>query len=372
MAKLTPLKVPFINANEDEALLASLECREDQLVKSGDLLAVLETTKSTVEVQAERDGFVVGLMAAEGDTLRVNQVWAYLADTAGARDDTLPPWAEEKADKTEIIPARLEITTPAMVRARRLGVDLSKLPTDELITTIRLNEILASKEECEASTWVEQPAENNGRLLVYGAGGHGRSLVELIRLLPDITIEGFVDDGVRPNETLLGLPILGGKDALQRLFDQGITQAVNGVGGIGNPAMRCDVFKALTSLGFYCPRVIHPSAIIERTAQLANAVQVFPMAYVGSQAQVGFGTIINTQVVVSHDCVLGEVVNLSPGATLAGGVEVGDGVLIGMRATINLNVKIGKGARIGNGATVKADVPDRGIVPAGTIWPRHS
>jgi acetyltransferase-like isoleucine patch superfamily enzyme len=40
-----------------------------------------------------------------------------------------------------------------------------------------------------------------------------------------------------------------------------------------------------------------------------------------------------------------------------------------MGATINLNVKIGAGARIGNGATVKSDVPEKGIVRAGSIWP---
>jgi acetyltransferase-like isoleucine patch superfamily enzyme len=40
-----------------------------------------------------------------------------------------------------------------------------------------------------------------------------------------------------------------------------------------------------------------------------------------------------------------------------------------MGATINLQVSIGAGARIGNGATVKSDVPERGMVRAGAIWP---
>ena len=40
-----------------------------------------------------------------------------------------------------------------------------------------------------------------------------------------------------------------------------------------------------------------------------------------------------------------------------------------MGVTVNLRVKIGDRARIGNSATVKQDVPENGIVHAGTIWP---
>jgi len=54
---------------------------------------------------------------------------------------------------------------------------------------------------------------------------------------------------------------------------------------------------------------------------------------------------------------------------LAGEVSVGEATLIGMGVTVNLQVKIGSRVRIGNGATVKSDVPDFGVVRAGTVWP---
>ena len=50
-------------------------------------------------------------------------------------------------------------------------------------------------------------------------------------------------------------------------------------------------------------------------------------------------------------------------------MQVGEGTLIGMGVTVNLRVRIGHGARIGNGATIKADLPEGGVVRAGTIWP---
>jgi acetyltransferase EpsM len=94
-----------------------------------------------------------------------------------------------------------------------------------------------------------------------------------------------------------------------------------------------------------------------------------PNAYVGSQVNLGFGSIVNTGATVSHDCVIGDYANIAPGAILAGEVQVGPSVLVGMGTTINLRVKIGASARIGNGSTVKEDVPEQGIVRAGTIWP---
>ena len=179
---------------------------------------------------------------------------------------------------------------------------------------------------------------------------------------------GIIDDGLS-NGTVMGLPILGGAEALPALYRQGIHLAVNAVGGIGNVTIRIQVFERLRLAGFTCPAVVHPSAVVEPSALLAEGVQVFPLAYVGSEAQVSYGAIINTSAVVSHDCCIGDYANLSPGAILAGEVTVGSASLIGMSATVNLRTCIGSGARIGNGATVKGDVPEGGLVRAGTIWP---
>jgi acyl-[acyl carrier protein]--UDP-N-acetylglucosamine O-acyltransferase len=114
---------------------------------------------------------------------------------------------------------------------------------------------------------------------------------------------------------------------------------------------------------------VHPSAVIDASAALADGVQVLAFGYVGAGASVGFGTLLNTAAVVSHDCAIGAQVNLSPGSLLAGEVVVGDGSLVGMGATVNIGVRVGAGVRIGNSAVVKADVPDGTVVRAGAVWP---
>jgi sugar O-acyltransferase (sialic acid O-acetyltransferase NeuD family) len=341
MDKLSPIKIPLLNPNEPEALLTALEVVEGQKIEKDDLIALVETTKSTGEIRAEESGYLVGLRFTQGDTLQAGEVLAYIGSTPDAKDSTLPPWTDASEKTPDLQTDTLRITSPARELALASGLDLSTLPQGTLVTKKMIESMIAPSPPLDAASI---PAGEK-RILVYGA------------------------DGYELGEEVCGLKILGGADQLHDLADDGIRMAVNGVGGIGNLQIRLSVFDKLSKAGFFCPTVIHPTAFIEESASLADGVQVFPFAYVGTEVDVGFGTIINTGAIVSHNCQLGQYVNLSPGATLAGGVIVDEGALVGMRATVNLYVHIGRRARIGNGATVKADVPDGGVVPAGTIWP---
>ncbi len=206
------------------------------------------------------------------------------------------------------------------------------------------------------------------RVLIYGAGGHAKTVISLLRLL-DMDIAGIIDDGVPAGTTVSGVRILGDAEMLPELRARGIALAVNAVGGIGNYMIRWKIFELLQQYDFEFPTIIHPSAFVEDTVSLADGVQVLAQSYISSESSVGFGTLINAGVIISHDGRIGKCVNLSPGAMLAGAVSVDDFAQIGMGATINLGVKVGTRARIGNSAVVKGDVPDDGRVFAGMVWP---
>lgn len=206
-------------------------------------------------------------------------------------------------------------------------------------------------------------------LIIFGGGGHGKAVIDLVRAMGTYHIVGIVDDGLPPGTEVLGVPVLGSSAVLPEWRKRGVQFAVNAIGGIGNVAIRLKIFDILADAGFYCPPIVHPRAVIERSAQLEAGVHVLPLAYVGSAVKVGFGTVLNAGSILSHDCVVGKVVNLSPGATLAGNVTLEDYVQVGMQATVNMGLTVGKGSRLGNGCTVKANVPPETRVQAGTIYP---
>jgi len=363
MSEAIPVHIPLLNPNEPEALLADLHVKEGQLIAPGDPLCTLETTKSTAELTAEAAGYVAGLAFTAGQTARAGDLLCYLAPTA--------EWQPQEADTTEPqaarLPENLRITQPALALVHQHNLDLSRLPMGVLVTEKVVRELLV--EAALPSAILSEIAIEPSGIIIYGGGGHGKALIDLLRSLGTYPIAGVIDDRLTPGESILDVPVLGGAGILPELKQRGVALAVNAVGGIGNISVRIKVFQQLADAGFTCPALVHPRACIEPSAELSDGVQVFPHAYVGSAAQIGFGVIVNTGAIVSHDCQVEDYANLSPGAILAGEVHIGSASLVGMGVTINLQVKVGERARIGNGATVKQDVPRHGIVHAGTIWP---
>lgn len=363
---VTEIIIPLINTNEPEAMLTDVLVQEGQKINIGDVLCVLETTKSTMELVAEEAGYVVGIRKREGDTIRAGDVFGFIAETKDWQpEETLQRSNVEESNLPH--PPGLRISKPALALAKSENLDLTKLPTGVFITSDLVREKLDS-----TKNWQDKIGEGRvdaGEIVIYGAGGHGKSVLDLVRLLGTYEVLGFIDDGIPKGESVLGVPVLGDHRELPKLITQGVKLAVNAVGGIGNILIREKVFHHLYAEGFVCPSIVHPKSFVEANAAISAGTQVFPFAYIGSDVTVGFGSIINTAAIVSHECKLGEMVNISPNAVLAGGVQVGDKVLIGMGVTVNLGVNIGEGSRIGNGATVKEDVPPRYVVSAGSIYP---
>lgn len=368
--------IPLLNTNEPEALLAAIAASEGQPVQAGETLFTLETTKSTAEVSAPFTGYLRRIRFSVGQTVRAGEVFGYLTETIDEKipDEDLSGINGDVQNSTMIgaegreLPAGLRITQPGLTLARQLQIDLALLPKDKYLTE---GDIRAFASLGSASQSIQAPAQafDPTALIIYGGGGHGKALIELVRALGVYRLVGILDDGLPTGATILDLEVLGGGEKLPVLYQRGIRLAINAVGGIGNVGVRERVFQRLSQAGFVSPAVVHPSAVIEPSAKLSAGVQVFPLAYVGSEAQLGFGCIVNTGAIISHDCQLGDLVNISPGAILAGEVEVGAGTLVGMGATVNLRVKIGPGSRIGNSATVKSDVPAGSVVRAGSSWP---
>ena len=363
----TPILVPLLNANEPEARLVAVHVTDGQPVKKGDLLITIETTKAAADVEAPIAGFF-RILAQPGDTLSVGDTLAFITQVA---DEVLEQTIAVNPNSTgsqasssiDPVSAGLRITRPARILAESLGIDLAGLPTDRLITESILRELSGQSPQRDRSR------QTNSTIIIYGAGGHAKAVMEMAQAIAAFRIAGIIDDNQALTGTsVLGIPVLGTRDLLPDLFEQGIRLAANGVGGIIDINTRVKLFDRLAGYGFAFPILRHPRATVEPSAQIFDGVQVFANAYVGSSTLLHERCMVNTGAIVSHDCEIGSYTHIAPGAMLAGHVHVGEKALVGMGVTTAIGITIGSGARIGNGAILLADVPARAIVPAGKVW----
>ena len=120
----TLVSIPLLNPNEPEARIVSLEIQEGQFVEQGDLLCTLETTKSTAEIIAEADGFVIALRFSTGDIAHAGTQLCFLAKSEDWRPEeakiTQDPGLEDDLalEEQPDIPSGLRISIPALKLAQ--------------------------------------------------------------------------------------------------------------------------------------------------------------------------------------------------------------------------------------------------------------
>ncbi len=202
-------------------------------------------------------------------------------------------------------------------------------------------------------------------LVGIGAGGHGKVLVEALKLTGQYDIRGLIDTNRDLwNLRVAGVQVLGGEELLPGLREQGITHAFIGIGSVGLPTVRKKFFNDVLEAGFEIVETIHPRSIVSDTSTRGCGLMVLAGAVINSDAILGSNVIINTGAIIEHDCIIGDHVHVATGARLGGAVTVGDNCHIGLGASIIQQVCIGSNVIVGAGAVVVNDVPG-GVVVTG-------
>jgi sugar O-acyltransferase (sialic acid O-acetyltransferase NeuD family) len=188
------------------------------------------------------------------------------------------------------------------------------------------------------------------RLLILGAGGHGRALADLAGAC-GFTVAGFTEPGGR------GRDVLGtDEDLLVLVARHSLDGAVVGVGATALGVRRA-LFERIGATGVATPALVHPRATASASARLGPGAVVFAGSVLGAGVEVGANAVVYSGVVVEHDSRVGDHAWLSPGAVLSGGVTVEAGAFLGAGAVVVPGVTIGRDAVVAAGAVVIAEVP---------------
>jgi sugar O-acyltransferase (sialic acid O-acetyltransferase NeuD family) len=200
------------------------------------------------------------------------------------------------------------------------------------------------------------------RIFVYGAGGQGKVVADILACKGEGEFVGFVDD----REELWGgrvmeFAVLGGGEWLRgEAEDSRVAVAV----GVGDGRARRMIAERCAVWGVEILTLVHPRATVACAAQVGTGTVVMAGAVINADARIGAGVIVNSGAVVEHDVEIGDFAHVAPRAAMGGAARLGAFSHLGMGAVVLERVCVGSHTIVGAGAVVVGDLPD-GVVAIG-------
>lgn len=201
------------------------------------------------------------------------------------------------------------------------------------------------------------------KLIIIGAGGHGKVIADIAKLIGYKEIY-FLDDDI--NKHKIGeYQIIGTSKDIDKYKEK-----YDFIVGIGNNNIRKRFFLILNERKIKQPSLIHPSAVIDQTVNIGQGTVVMANVVINADSKIGNSCIINTSSSIDHDCLISNYTHISPGVHIAGTVSIGECSWVGIGATVKNNVYIGSDCIIGAGSVVIDNLLEPGTyigVPARRI-----
>ena len=134
----------------------------------------------------------------------------------------------------------------------------------------------ASANPSAPMTTSEQPS-----VVIVGAGGHAKVVIELIRAAGEFRIVGCTDPGAVARD-VLGVPLLGSDDVLPRVFADGTRHAFLAV---GDNSARQALAAKVGALGFEFMNAVSPQAVVSPSASLGHGIAIMNGAILNACAR---------------------------------------------------------------------------------------
>ena len=194
------------------------------------------------------------------------------------------------------------------------------------------------------------------KVLIIGAGGHAKVVVDILLEQKKYEVVGFVD---RDSEKeYRGIKVIGQDEELSLFYKNGIRKVFV---ALGSNKIRKKLQIECKNIGFDIINIISSRATISPTVKLGNGIVIMDGAIVHADAVVKDGCIINTNASVDHDCCIDEYTHIAPGTAISGYTAVGRECFIGTGCSIIDGITIGDHVTVGAGGVVVKDIIDSGI-----------
>jgi sugar O-acyltransferase (sialic acid O-acetyltransferase NeuD family) len=190
-------------------------------------------------------------------------------------------------------------------------------------------------------------------MIVAGAGGHALECLDILSKDGLPSLLEFFDDVT--NEKLVLKEYLIIRDQAQ--VESHFAKDPRFILAVGNPRYRVLFYEKFIRAGGTMVNLLGFQNTISPFSRFEGA-DIFNHCFIGSQVQIGKGTLVNTGAQLHHEVQVGEFCEISPRSVILGAAIIGSQTRIGANATILPKIKIGNHVTIGAGSVITKDVPD--------------
>ena len=146
------------------------------------------------------------------------------------------------------------------------------------------------------------------RLIILGAGGHGRVVADIAEQIGKYDEVFFLDDNSKDDKVI-------GKCEDFEKFKSVDTEMYP---AFGNNKGRVDWENRIEDAGIKLAKIIHPLAYVSPKAYIADGCVIMPYAIINTATVVEKACIINIGAIIDHDCILEEGCHIAPGVIVKG------------------------------------------------------
>ncbi|WP_104176607.1 acetyltransferase [Cryobacterium sp. Y50] len=206
-------------------------------------------------------------------------------------------------------------------------------------------------------------------LVIVGAGGFGREVLDVIDAIncaddvPVYEILGVIDSG--PSETNLnrlanrGIRFLGSE-----LDARHMVRGLQFVVGVGSPSARRLIAARFATLGVPAATLVHPSSGLGSDLNIGAGSVICAGVQVSTNVTLGEHVHLNANATVGHDSSIGDFASVNPGAIVSGDVQIGMSSLLGAGSVVLQGIFVARNVIVGAAACVTRNI-DQGTTVVG-------
>lgn len=375
MVKVLPVKMPKVSPNDDNGTIVEWLRATSEEVNKGEILCIVETTKSIFEIESPSGGYFFPLSSV-GEAVDVGVTIGAITDTQVTQEEVIHLLEQEEQPQEIAAPVPVTnestLTIKAQLLAKRLGIDPAELPQNgQRITEEDVKKYAESRNTSLHSDRLEMdtvrdryPEGKIQRILIIGGGDGAVQLLDVLAKTPEQQAVAILDDNPElRGKKVNGVPVTGGIDVEQivALYEQDeFEAAIISISTIIK--LRAEIFEKLKGRGIPFANIIHPSVVKGFNVKMGEGNVIMAFTHLGACASLGDNNFISAYCSIEHHNEMGNHCSFGPGVVTSSRVIFGDQVRCGTGIFIEPKIHIGAKAVIGSGCIIWQNVPDGAIL----------